>query len=145
MPEDGGVLENLPRSRPGRRSEKRAAPDAEAGRKDPAQAAERPAAAAAEAAKRAESVGAEAAEPAAGAEMPPPKPSARAAPRPRAKLSDRARSGRRRPTDHVPEESASGHPDPVGGLIRGAIKVAGSGMRVAGAVAGEVFRRLPRP
>ena len=144
MADDGGVLENLPRSRPGKRSEKRAAADAEPGRKDRATTAERPAAAPAEAAKRAERVGADAAEPA--------RP---ATPRPRAEPSDRepaaprrarpAPSPPRQPADPVPEESGRGHPDPVGSVIRGAVKVAGTGARVVGAVAGEVFRRLPRP
>jgi hypothetical protein len=198
MPDDGGVIENLPRSRPGKRSEKRAGADAEPGQEPPRAATERPGAAAAEAAERSEGASADAAAQAerataaaeaapakpsdrarATAEAPseaaPPKPSDRArakrasgAPAPgrtrttpkarakagdetRPKAGDRARversapSGRRQPVDPVPKESTSGHPDPVGGLIRGAVKVAGTGVRVAGAVAGEVMRRLPRP
>jgi hypothetical protein len=126
MAEDGGVLENLPRARPGKRSEKR------------------PAAAPAEAAARAERVGADAAEPARAATPRPhakPSDSERAAPR-RARP---APSARRQPGDPVPEKPAGGHPGPVGGVIRGAVKVAGTGARVVGAVAGEVLRRLPRP
>jgi hypothetical protein len=178
MADDGGVLENLPRSRPGKRSEKRATADAEPAGEAPEPATERPVAAAAEAAERAETAPpkpsdrAQAkAEADAPSEAAPPKPSDRARATAEAasetppKPSDRARakrasseraraerrrarpapSGRRRASDPVREEPSSGHPDPVGGLIRGAVKVAGTGVRVAGAVAGEVVRRLPRP
>jgi hypothetical protein len=82
--EEGGVLGNLPHTRPGRRSEKRAAA--------------RPAAAARKAAAT------------------PPKPA---------------------------RESGTG--GPLEDLVHGAGKVAGAGVRVAGGLAREILRRLPRP
>jgi hypothetical protein len=97
MADDGGVLGNLPRSRPGQRSEKRMQKTA------------------AKAAERAERSGSKAAAP------------PKAASRPRA---------------------ARGTPpagDPVGHAIRSVTGVAATGARVAGGVAREVLRRLPRP
>jgi hypothetical protein len=82
--EDGGVLGNLPHTRPGRRSEKR---DAKAAK-------------------------------------------------PRAQ---RAGSSPAAPS------SESGTGAPLGDLMHGAEKVAGAGLRVAGGLAREVLRRLPRP
>jgi hypothetical protein len=90
MADDGGVLGNLPRSRPGHRSDKRTEKTA------------------AKAAERAERSGAKVAAPAAEAKAP-----------------------------------AGG--DPVGGAVRTVAGVAGLGARVAGGVAREVLRRLPRP
>jgi hypothetical protein len=79
--EDRGVLGNLPHTRPGRRSEKRAA-----GTTRPKRAAV------------------------------PPEPA---------------------------DESGTG--GPLGHLVHGAEKVAGAGLRVAGGLAREILRRLPRP
>jgi hypothetical protein len=102
MTDDGGVLGNLPRSRPGRRSEKRAS----AGAEQPGAAAKRP--------------------------------------------SSRSGAARKGPSPRRPAEASrtpapSRSADPVGGVIRGAAKAAGTGVRVAGAVAQEVLRRVPRP
>jgi hypothetical protein len=98
MTDDGGVLENLPRSRPGRRSEKRASPGAGAATK-------------------------------------------RSRARPKGSAS---RTGRRA-EDRQPQPAARQSPDPVGDAIRGAAKVAETGVRVAGTVARELLRRVPRP
>jgi hypothetical protein len=120
--DDKGVLGNLPRSRPGRRSDKRAAG---AGR--PAEAAER-------AAERAEGRSARAARPprstakrpAAGA---PPKQRPAAAPR----------TGRR--PAQPPPAGESG--DPLGAAARTAAKAVGTGVRLGAGIAQEVLRRLP--
>jgi hypothetical protein len=102
----GGVLGNLPHTRPGRRSEKRAAG--------------RPAEAAGAAARKAEAGGARAA----------------ATPRP---SPARSSAAAREPAD----ESGTG--GPLEDLMHGAGKVAGAGVRVAGGLARELLRRLPRP
>jgi hypothetical protein len=119
MPDDGGVLENLPRSRPGKRSEKRAGDASRAAGRPADEAAKRPTEATAKAAERAERSDSAAAKPAPGA-------------RPR----------RRRPEPPPPSRS---HTDPARDLIRGAAKIAATGARVAGAVAQAVLRRVPRP
>jgi hypothetical protein len=93
MTDDGGVLGNLPRSRPGQRSEKR--------------------------------TGANAAKPA-------------SRPKPRKPAPPKAAPP---PPSPAHEPSA----DPVGGAIRTAAGVAGIGARVAGGMAREVLRRIPRP
>jgi hypothetical protein len=94
MTDDGGVLGNLPRSRPGHRSDKRTGKTAAATR--------------AVAGKRPERA----------ATPPPP-------------VGD--------------DSAASRAGDPVGHAIRAAAGVASTGARVAGGVAREVLRRLPRP
>jgi hypothetical protein len=91
MADDGGVLGNLPRSRPGQRSEKR--------------------------------TGRSAAEPA----------------RPKQAAGTRASAGA------PPNQPASHASDSVGDAIRTVTGVAATGARVAGGVAREVLRRLPRP
>ena len=132
MADDGGVLGNLPNSRPGTRSAKR-----EAG-------AGRPAKTAARAASKAETEGKAAAKPprksrttakpgrkAAGAASPKaagPKPTRSSAP---PKMAE--------PVPPPPSE------DPVGAVVRTATEVAVTGVRVAGAVTRELFKRLPRP
>ena len=50
-----------------------------------------------------------------------------------------APSRRREPKPPEPES------DPVGGAIRAAAGVAGTGLRVANGITREVLRRLPRP
>jgi hypothetical protein len=92
--DDGGVLGNLPRSRPGPRSEKRA--------------------------------GRRAGEPAARPE----------------RIKSEAAAAASPPRD-APPPSHGG--DPVGDAIRTVTGVAATGARVAGGVAREVLRRLPRP
>jgi hypothetical protein len=101
MTDDGGVLGNLPRSRPGTRSEKRASAGEAAAAKAPRTA---------------------------------PKPSGSAAGR------QPSAARRRRPKDEPGRERG-----PVGDVIRGAAKAAETGARVAGVVAHEVLRRVPRP
>ena len=100
--DDGGVLGNLPRSRPGQRSEKRTGQTA---------------------AKAAEPKG-------------PVQPN-RAAPRKKTATRPRASAPRQEPAAHAG--------DPVGDAIRTVAGVAGLGAKVAGGVAREVLRRLPRP
>jgi hypothetical protein len=117
MADDGGVLGNLPRSRPGQRSDKRTGKTA------------------AKAAGRAERSGAKAAEPAAGA-----KPAASARPKPRKPPAPETS-----PRSSSPTAPRDGGGDPVGGAIRTVAGVAGLGAKVAGGVAREVLRRLPRP
>jgi hypothetical protein len=92
MADDGGVLGNLPRSRPGQRSDKRTGRTA--------------------------------------AEAKPPK----RAPREAAPASESRDA-----------QAASHAGDPVGDAIRTVTGVAATGARVAGGVAREVLRRLPRP
>jgi hypothetical protein len=91
MTDDGGVLGNLPNSRPGKRSAKRDA-----------------------SAKRAAN------------------PRKRAAP-------TRTAATKVDPVPPPPSE------DPVGAVVRTATGVAVTGVRVAGAVGREFFKRLPRP
>src|SRR5262245_27991726 len=142
MDDDGGVLGNLPRSRPGRRSEKRAGAKQGGAAAKPATTskraaapgaagAERPAASAERAARSAERRDAPAARQAPGSE-------ARAPRRAAAAREERAAAGR----DEAAGRAGS---DPVGDAIRTATKVAGTGVRVAAGVAHEVLRRLPRP
>jgi hypothetical protein len=124
MDEEGGVLGNLPRSRPGRRSEKRdstrpgeGAAGAGKASARAAKAGPRPAKTSARAAETAERRSAKAA-----------RPSGQAARRP-----------------EPPQRPADGGPDPVGDAVRMAAGVAGLGLKVANGVTREVLRRLPRP
>jgi hypothetical protein len=111
MADDGGVLGNLPRSRPGQRSEKRT------GR------------AAAEAAAPKERA----------------QPGKTAGARPSGGGARRQAAGARASTGAPPKQPASHAGDPVGDAIRTVTGVAATGARVAGGVAREVLRRLPRP
>jgi hypothetical protein len=149
MTDDGGVLGNLPNSRPGKRSAKRGG------------GAGRPAKTSAKAASRAEAEGKAAAKPArakkrtsakpgagaAGAASPP-----KAAQRKRTTavkkpgsgdgvVVDRDMRGQVR-HDPVPPSPAE---DPVGAVVRTGLGIAETGVKVAGAVTRELFRRLPRP
>jgi hypothetical protein len=156
MTDDGGVLGNLPSSRPGRRSAKR-----DPGAKRPAKTASagRPANAASEAAKKAEASGKAAADPprtakAARTSAKPGRAAAgKASPRKRttavkgAGSSDRvgvdpAFRGKRR---HDPVSTPEPAGQALGAVVRGAAGVAVTGVRVAGAVTQELLRRLPRP
>jgi hypothetical protein len=136
MADDGGVLGNLPNSRPGKRSAKR-----EAG-------AGRPAKTAARAAAKAETEGKAAAKPARKSRTSPKAGASRrrtAAPKGGAPgdrvVEDPAMRGEVR-HDPVPPPLSE---DPVGAVVRTATEVAVTGVRVAGAVTREVFKRLPRP
>ena len=113
MADDGGVLGNLPRSRPGQRSEKRT---------------ERTAAQGGEPEKVAQAATS------AGA------PSKTAGAR-RSAAASPGQPG----TVARPEQPNSHAGDPVGDAIRTVTGVATTGARVAGGVAREVLRRLPRP
>lgn len=113
--DDGGVLGNLPRSRPGQRSEKRTG---------------RTAAKATARAERSESEAAAPEETTAREQPAAADAAAREAP-PASESGD--------------GPSASHQGDPVGDAIRTVTGVAATGARVAGGVAREVLRRLPRP
>ena len=115
MTDDEGVLGNLPRSRPGKRSEKR----------DPGKAAAK----APRASKKAAGAKATA------------KPRRAATPKPRAKAAAKPDPVRRQPADPAPETSG----DAVASVVRTAATVAATGVRVAGALTQEILRRLPRP
>jgi hypothetical protein len=141
MTDEGGVLGNLPNSRPGKRSAKR----------------DRPAGTAAKAAARAEAGGKAAAKPprTSKAARTSPKPGAAAAgkasPRGRTTAAKGPGSGDRVDLDgdirregrHDP--GSAGTPgDAVGAVVRGAAGLAVTGAKVAGAVTQELLRRLPR-
>jgi len=104
--ENDGVLGNLPRSRPGVRSEKRAS-------------------------------GGKAAKP-----RPKPKPKAKA----KAAAKPKAAPKTAPPPPRTPPPPQPGQPaDPIGIALKAGETVARTGFKVAGRVAGEVMRRLPRP
>jgi hypothetical protein len=133
MADDGGVLGNLPRSRPGQRSDKRTGRTA------------------AEAARRAERTDSEAAAPAETAARKRSAPAEAPARKRSAPASGAAKPPKRAPREAAPaSESRDAQPashagDPVGDAIRTVTGVAATGARVAGGVAREVLRRLPRP
>jgi hypothetical protein len=116
MADDEGVLGNLPKSRPGKRSAKR-----DSGRKS---AAGRPAKAAEKAAVRAEAADTPAAKP------------------PR---TPRAARGGRTTAPKSRTDPAHAPSDPVSAAVRTAAGIAVTSVRVAGAVTQELLRRLPRP
>lgn len=115
MTDDGGVLGNLPRSRPGHRSEKRTATTA---------------AKTAAGAGPPETTAPKGDEPAAATASGAPK-------RPPKAASESSRTGA--------DGTSSRPGDPVGDAIRTVAGVASAGARVADGVAREVLRRLPRP
>ena len=133
MTDEGGVLGNLPNSRPGRRSAKR----------------DRPAKAAEKAAVKAEARGSAAAKPARGSKAKP----ARAKPRGRTTAGkgqgsrDRVDVNRdmRRQGRHDPGSPRETSTDPLGAAVRTAAGLAVTGVKVGGAVTKELLRRLPRP
>jgi hypothetical protein len=129
MADDGGVLGNLPNSRPGKRSAKRDAGAA------------RPAKSAARAAAKAEEEGAPAAKP-----RPAPAPGKRTTAVKGGGSGDRVvvDPAIRGVVRHDPVPP-SAREDPVGAVVRTAAGVAGAGIKVAGAVTHELLRRLPRP
>jgi hypothetical protein len=102
--ENDGILGNLPRSRPGVRSEKRASSRSATGPK--------------------------------AAAKPAPKAAAKPRPRPKPRVQEPSP-----PPPPPPERSA----DPIGIALKAGESVALTGLKVAGRVAGEVMRRLPRP
>jgi hypothetical protein len=128
MEDDGGVLGRLPRSRPGTRSDKRAA-------------GERPAKGAARAARASE-----AREPAATPKQRPPAAERPAASAARAPRTGRPAVGRRapgaRPPHSAPPQPGGG---PIGDAVRITTKVAEGGVKLATGLTRELLRRLPRP
>jgi hypothetical protein len=122
--ENDSVLGNLPRSRPGVRSEKR------------------------ESSKRADGAGAAAGSPPAQAATPSTKPRTKAAARPKA-APPRATRARKpaaeRPPQPPPSRPSDTPTDPIGMALKAGETVAVTGLKVAGRMAGEVWRRLPRP
>jgi hypothetical protein len=123
MADDGGVLENLPNSRPGRRSAKR-----EKGG--------RPAESASAAAEKAEATGKRA------AATPKTKPKAAAKPKAaKPKTYAKPKTDAPKAAAPAPEPEA----DPVTTVIRTAAGVATAGARVAHSVTRELLRRIPRP
>ena len=148
MADDGGVLGNLPNSRPGKRSAKREA------------AAGRPAKTAARAAAKAETEGKAAAKPVRKSRTSA-KPGAAAAGKAspstaaRRKRTDAPKSATHgdgfdfdpamRGEGRIDPVPPSAGEDPVGAVVRTGAGIAIAGVRVAGAVTREVFRRLPRP
>jgi hypothetical protein len=151
MADDEGVLRNLPKSRPGKRSAKR-----DSGRKA---AAGRPAKAAEKAAARAEAANTPAAKPprtprAARTSAKPGRAAAGAA-SPKGSRTRRTTAPKRRIDNDVevrpvygakPQRGLENAPsDPVSAAVRTAAGIAVTGVRVAGAVTQELLRRLPRP
>jgi len=110
MSEDNdSVLGNLPRSRPGVRSDKRAS------------------------GKRAGGAG--------GAAASPPAPKPTPAAKPRAKAAAKPKAAKPSPPPAAPPPTAS----PIESVVKAGEAVALTGVRIAGRLAGEVLRRLPRP
>jgi hypothetical protein len=120
MTDEGGVLGNLPNSRPGKRSAKR----------------DRPAKTAATAAVKAEEGVKAAAKPARTSKA------ARTSAKPGRAAAGKASPQPRPPVEQGRPESSG---DAVGAVVRGAAGLAVTGVKVAGAVTQELLRRLPRP
>jgi hypothetical protein len=115
--ENDSVLGNLPRSRPGVRSDKRAS------------------------GRRAGGAGGPAGSPPAPKAKPSTKPKVSAASKPGARAAKPRPAARKAP----PPPPARSGTDPVGLAVKTAGSVAETGLKVASRVAGEVLRRLPRP
>ena len=130
MTDDGGVLGNLPNSRPGKRSAKR---DAGAGR---------PAKSAAKAAAKAEKSGAPAARAAKRKPAGPKRTTAVRKPGSGDRVDVDPVMRGQRIHDPVPPPASE---DPVGAVVRTAAGITVAGVKVAGAVGRELFKRLPRP
>jgi len=118
MSDDKSVLGNLPRSRPGTRSDKRAGAAKRAGRP-------------ADAVKAAAT---------ASEQTPPGPPPAAAKPR----RPSRPRPAAPKPDPAAPAASAEAA-DPLAEAARVAAKAVGTGVKISTGLAQEVLRRLPRP
>lgn len=131
--DDPGILGNLPRSRPGTRSDKRG------GKPGEKKAAVTPAKASSTSKPKA------AAKPKAGA-----KPRAAAKPKPAAKpratakpkAAGQPQATRKAPTPPLAREADASGSDPVGDIARAGEALARSGIRVGSAIAVEALRRL---
>ena len=135
MNDDGGVLGRLPRSRPGTRSEKRTGAGGPAKRTP--KAGPRPAK------KTAKATSAAKAPTAAKPPKAPKAPKAATPPRaPAPKPLPRERP-QGRPAHSAPPPERGG--DPVTDALRAGAKVAEGGAKLAGGLARELLRRLPRP
>ena len=130
MADDEGVLGNLPRSRPGKRSEKR-------------DSAGRPSKAASKAAVKAEAGGKAAAKPPRASKPRAKAAGAKAAPKPRRAATPKPGPdpALRQPADPAPQQTG----DAVASAVHAAATVAATGVRVAGAVTREIVRRLRLP
>ena len=131
MTDEGGVLGNLPNSRPGKRSAKR----------------DRPAKAAERAAVKAEASGTAAAKPARDTKAKRGGPPRRTTAVKGRGSEDRVDVNRdmRRQGRHDPGSPQEMSGDPLGAVVRGAAGLAVTGVKVGGALTKELFRRLPRP
>jgi hypothetical protein len=116
--ENDSVLGNLPRSRPGVRSEKRAT------------------------SKRAGGAGAAGGSPPAPKAKPSTTARTKAAAKPRPKPAAKART---QPAEQSPPPATPSPATPIATAIKAGETVAVTGLKVAGKLAGEVLRRLPRP
>jgi hypothetical protein len=128
-PDDPGVMGNLPRSRPGRRSAKRAgaAETTAAKTSETKPAASRPA-------KRTTSSGtAKAAKPRSSST------------RTRPRTTQRPKPAEPSTPRQQPQAEVQGGTDPVTGAVMLAGKVVEGGLKVASGVAGGIIKRLPRP
>jgi hypothetical protein len=127
MTDDDTILGNLPRSRPGTRSEKRS--------DSPGKGAEKPA-------RRAStSQNPRSAAKSRSARAGGTRPSTRSAP---AGTRGRAAGAAKRPAPEQPAPAPSRPPDPVGDVVRAAETATRAGLRVASALANEAVRRLRR-
>jgi hypothetical protein len=144
MTDDGGVLGNLPNSRPGKRSEKREGPAKSAARA--AAKAEREDAPAAKPASKSRTSAkpgrkaAGAASPKAGAQRK--RTAAVKGPGPGDGVVDVHDIGAEVRHGPIPPSPAD---DPVGAVVRTAAGITVAGVKVAGAIGRELFKRLPRP
>lgn len=124
--DEPGILGNLPRSRPGTRSDKRGE---KPGEKKP------PSAARASSPSKPKATRAKAA-----AAKPKAASKGRASAKPKAAAQPRAT--RKAPTPPPAPRPEPGGADPVGDIVRAGEALARSGIRVGSAIAGEAFRRL---
>lgn len=134
MADDPGVMGNLPRSRPGRRSEKRGGAAGSRGSKKPAAAEVKPTSAKS---TRASSKPRAAAKPRATAA----KPRASAKPRTAAKPAGAARQDAPRTAVRDERVEERGGQDPITAALRAGMAVGDAGVKVLS----KIVQRLPRP
>ncbi len=127
-PEEPGLLGNLPRSRPGTRSDKRA--DGSGSKPAP---------------KRSQAAKPGVKDTAAKAKKAPAKPRKASAASKKAPAAKRAAATERPAARDRPTPVASKSVPPSPSPLESAVKVAGAGLRVAEGVTRGVLKRLPRP